>query len=313
MAVDATRERVSAELAGRTLADLVRRLAPGTSWNAARELCKRGKVRINGQVVADGAQRLNEGDEVELVPNAPRIREHVLDEAALLYVDADVVIVNKPANLMSVPFEDDDKNTLVDRLRFLLRRKTGFQGAELGVVQRLDKDTTGVMVFARNLSAKRELQQQFRVHSIERRYLAIVHGALTAEKRAETLLIADRGDGLRGSYGVFRRPKGAPPRDAQRAITYLSPKQALRGATLIECKLETGRQHQIRIHAAESGHPIVGERVYIRDYQGPQLPAARPMLHAAVLGFAHPRTGEPMRFEEPPPADFTTLLSQLAT
>jgi 23S rRNA pseudouridine1911/1915/1917 synthase len=303
---------VTAAEAGRTLADIVRRLQPGTSWNKARELCKRGKVRRNGVVESDAAQRVGEHDRVELVPHAPRRHEHVLDESALVHVDADVVVVNKPAGLLSVPFEDTDKNTLVDRLRFLLRRKTGFQGAELGVVQRLDKDTTGLLVFARNLASKRTLQQQFRVHSIERRYLAIVHGSLARPLDCDTVLLRDRGDGLRGSFGRFRRASGEPPRDAQRAITHLRPLRALRGATLIECTLQTGRQHQIRIHAAESGQPLVGERVYVRDYTGPVIEAPRPMLHATLLGFAHPRTGKALRFELPAPSDFMDTLAQLA-
>ncbi len=302
---------VSAAQAGRTLAHVVRELMTELSWNKARELCQRGKVRVNGELVRDAAQRLSEGDQVEVVPNAPRVREHVLDESAVLYFDAQVVVVNKPAGLISVPFNDGDKNTLVDRVRFFLRRKTGQQGADLGVVQRLDKDTTGVMVFTRSLTAKRHLQQQFRVHSIERRYVALVHGALGAEQRFETALIADRGDGLRGSYGHFRRPKGPVPPSAQRAITHLRPLEALRGATLVECRLETGRQHQIRIHLSESGHPLLGESVYIRDYQGPTLPAPRPMLHAQALGFVHPQSGETVRFSEPPPADFAAVLATL--
>lgn len=304
-------QTVSAELAGRTLADVVRRLVPGISWNAARELCKRGKVRVNDQLVTDAALRLAQGDLVSVVPEAPRLREHVLDERALLYVDAAIAVVNKPAGLLSVPFDEQDRNTLVDRLRFLLRRKTGFQGQELGVVQRLDKDTTGVLVFARNLASKRQLQTQFRAHTIERRYLAIVHGVLPAAIRCETVLLPDRGDGLRGSYGHFRRPKGPPPKTAQRAVTELLPLEALRGATLVACKLETGRQHQIRIHAAERGHPLVGEPVYVRDYEGTQLTAPRPMLHAAVLGFSHPQTGAPMRFEHDPPEDFQHVLAEL--
>jgi 23S rRNA pseudouridine1911/1915/1917 synthase len=166
-------------------------------------------------------------------------------------------------------------------------------------------------VFPRNLAAKRHLQQQFRVHSIERRYQAIIHGALAAPLDCDTMLIQDRGDGLRGSYGHFRRPKGPAPREAQRAITHFTPLETLRAATLVQCKLETGRQHQIRIHAAENGHPLVGEHVYVRDFAGVQLTAPRPMLHAAVLGFTHPRTEAPMRFELPPPADFEEMLASL--
>src|SRR6201999_3973552 len=108
-------------------------------------------------------------------------------EDALVYVDPHIAVVSKPAGLLSVPFDTGDKNTLVDRLRFLLRRKYG-QGAELGVVQRLDKDTTGLMVFARTLAAKRQLQQAFRVHAMERRYLALAHGVV-AEQHFDSQLL----------------------------------------------------------------------------------------------------------------------------
>jgi 23S rRNA pseudouridine1911/1915/1917 synthase len=146
---------------------------------------------------------------------------------------------------------------------------------------------------------------------VERRYLALVHGELKDARSIETHLIRDRGDGLRGSYGRFRRPRGPLPRDAQRASTHVRPLEPLRGATLVECRIETGRQHQIRIHLSELGHPVIGEAVYIRDYTGERIDAPRTMLHAAVLGFAHPSDGRPMRFEQPAPADFQALLAKL--
>jgi 23S rRNA pseudouridine1911/1915/1917 synthase len=179
------------------------------------------------------------------------------------------------------------------------------------VVQRIDKDTTGLLVFARTLAAKRNLQQQLRVHSIERRYLALVHGVLGEPATIDTRLVRDRGDGLRGSFGHFRKPRGPLPADAQRALTHVAPLEPLAGATLIECRLHTGRQHQIRIHASELGHPLVGERVYIRDYSGPRNDAPRPMLHAAVLGFDHPGHGRTVRFEQEPTEDFAMLLARL--
>ena len=196
-------------------------------------------------------------------------------------------------------------------MRAYLRRKRGAQGAELGVVQRLDKDTTGLLVFARTLAAKRHLQQQLRVHSIERRYLALVHGAVREPQTVDTQLVRDRGDGLRGSFGHFRKPRGPLPADAQRALTHVQPLEALAGATLVECRLHTGRQHQIRIHLSELGHPLVGESVYIRDYAGARIEAPRPMLHAAVLGFEHPGHGRTLRFEQAPPGDFAALLARL--
>jgi len=297
--------------AGRTLADIVRSHWPAAcSWNQAREACRRGKVRRNGQIETDAAVRLALGDRIHIDLQAPRLREHVLPQSALIYVDPHIAIVNKPPDLLSVPFETGDKNTLVDRLRALLRRLHGPNATELGVVHRLDKDTTGLMVFTRSLAAKRQLQQAFRVHAIERRYLAIAHGSVS-EQRFDTQLIRDRGDGLRGSIGVFRRATGPVPREAQRAITAVRPLETLRGATLVECQLSTGRQHQIRIHMSEAGYPLLGEQVYIRGYKDKLLHAPRIMLHAAVLGLTHPIHRKPMRFEQPAPEDFEEVVSDL--
>jgi 23S rRNA pseudouridine1911/1915/1917 synthase len=301
---------VGEDLAASTLAETVRHMLPGSSWNRARDLCKRGKVKRNGAVTSDAAVRVALGDRIEIDPHAKRLREHVLDESAIVHVDTDVVVVNKPAGVMSVPFDASDKNTLVDRVRFWLRRETGFRGAELGVVQRLDKDTTGLLVFARTLAAKRHLQQLLRRHDVERRYVALVHGELPAQ-RFDTYLLPDRGDGLRGSAGRFRRLRGALPASAQRAITEIAPREHFVVASLVECQLYTGRQHQIRIHLSEAGHPLIGERVYVRDYPGELLPAERPMLHAETLGFVHPRTGRMLRFTQAPPEDFELVLSRL--
>jgi 23S rRNA pseudouridine1911/1915/1917 synthase len=302
---------IGPDRAGCTLAELVRSAWPEPCpWSRAREVCKRGKVSRNGQVERDSAIRVEAGDVVDIDPHAQRVREHVLPDSAVVFCDPQIVVVNKPAGLITVPFDPGEKNTLVDRLRFWLRRKAGVQGAELGVVQRLDKDTTGLLVFARSLAAKRALQQQFRVHDIERRYLALAHGDVAAES-FDTVLVRDRGDGLRGSFGVFRRPRGTAPHDAQRAITQVRPIERLGTASLVECQLQTGRQHQIRIHLSERGHPLLGEPVYVRDFAGPLIAAPRPMLHAAVLGFAHPKNGAPMHFEEPPPEDFQNMLSAL--
>lgn len=166
------------------------------------------------------------------------------------------------------------------------------------------------MVFARNAGAHRHLAAQFKEHSVDRAYLAIVHGALEAA-RIETHLLPDRGDGLRGSFGHYRRARGQPPADARLAVTHVTPIELLRGATLAECRLETGRQHQIRIHLSERGHPIVGERVYIRDYGATPIDAERPMLHARLLAFTHPGTGRRVSFERDPPADFREMLARL--
>jgi len=293
-----------------TVAAIVREQT-GVAWSRARDLCTQGRVTVNGERCLDPALRVSPGAAVVVDERAPKLRTGALPESALVFFDRDVVVVDKPVGMLSIPYEPGDKDTLVDCTRTLLRRMggRGFR-SELGVVHRLDKETSGVMVFARTLQAKRILEAQFRAHDIERVYQAIAHGKVTA-KRIETHLILDRGDGLRGSYGHFRRPGGGIPPEAKRSITHVRPIAALAGATLVECRLETGRQHQIRIHLSELGHPLVGERVYIRDYAGPKIEAARPMLHARVLGFAHPRTGQRISFEREAPEDFRAMIESL--
>jgi 23S rRNA pseudouridine1911/1915/1917 synthase len=293
-----------------TVAAVVREQT-GVAWSRARALCTQGRVTVNGQRCLDPASRVPPGAVVVVDERAPKVLAGALPETAIVFWDRDVVVVDKPVGMLSIPYEPGDKDTLVDCTRILLRRMGGRNfRPELGVVQRLDKDTSGVMVFARTLEAKRLLDTQFRAHDIERVYHAIAHGVV-GPRRIETHLVLDRGDGLRGSYGHFRRGRGGIPPEAKRSVTHVGPIAALAGATLVECRLETGRQHQIRIHLSELGHPLVGERVYIRDYAGRKIEAARPMLHARVLGFVHPRTGRRMSFEREAPGDFRAMLESL--
>ena len=293
-----------------TVAAVVREQT-GLAWSRARDLCTEGRVTVNGERCLDSALRVPPGAVVIVDERAPKLRSGALPESAIAFFDRDVVVVDKPAGLLSVAYEPGDKDTLADCTRALLRRMGGRRfEPRVGVVHRLDKDTSGLMVFARTLDAKRILEIQFRAHDIERVYHAIAHGAVAAE-RVETHLITDRGDGIRGSYGHFRRPRGGIPPEAKRSVTHVRPIAALAGATLVECRLETGRQHQIRIHLSELGHPLVGERVYIRDYAGPKIESPRPMLHARVLGFVHPRTGQRMSFEREAPEDFRAMIEAL--
>ena len=293
-----------------TVAAVVREQT-GLAWSRARDLCTEGRVTVNGERCLDSALRVPPGAVVIVDERAPKLRSGALPESAIAFFDRDVVVVDKPAGLLSVAYEPGDKDTLADCTRALLRRMGGRRfEPRVGVVHRLDKDTSGLMVFARTLDAKRILEIQFRAHDIERVYHAIAHGAVAAE-RVETHLVTDRGDGIRGSWGHFRRPRGGIPPEAKRSVTHVRPIAALEGATLIECRLETGRQHQIRIHLSELGHPLVGERVYIRDYAGPKIESPRPMLHARVLGFVHPRTGQRMSFEREAPEDFQAMIEAL--
>ncbi len=295
-----------------TLAALVREQT-GTPWSRAKRLCEEGRVTVDGVCCLDPAMRVKPGAVVVVNEHGPKRRKGPLPGDAIVYADRDLVVIEKPAGMLSVADEAGNKDTLADHARTELRaRGERERDAPLGVVHRLDRDTSGLMVFARTSEAKRVLAAMFKAHDIERVYHAIAHGTVTAA-RVDTHLLLDRGDGLRGSHGHYRRAKGEPPFEARQAITHLRPIEALAGATLVECRLETGRQHQIRIHLSELGHPIVGERVYIRDYQGTRIESARPMLHARALAFAHPRTGAPLSFERDPPEDFEAMRRRLST
>jgi 23S rRNA pseudouridine1911/1915/1917 synthase len=279
----------------------LRALLGGESWGKVRRLIETGKVRLDGEVVREPTRPTRPGQTIQLTLSAPRQTESRLANDAIVYVDAQLVVVHKPSGISTVPY-DDERGTLDELVARQLTRREGTRRAELGVVHRLDKETSGLLVFSRTLAAKRELKNQFRFHTVRRRYWALVQGALSSTT-IRSQLVADRGDGLRGST--------ENPRLGQTAVTHVRKLEALRGATLVECQLETGRTHQIRIHLSEAGHPVLGERVYVRRYEGTQLPAPRVMLHAFELGFEHPVTRAPLRFESTMPDDMTLALSQL--
>jgi 23S rRNA pseudouridine1911/1915/1917 synthase len=327
-----------------TLAAIVRELMDNLPWSKARALVESGRVQVGGELRFNPAERLATGSVVVVNPTGRRRRAPVLEPERLVHVDRDLVVVRKPAGLVTVPFDAGERSrapvhedSLIERTRQALN-EYGHQQTEpspegdhdkperklpdrLLVVQRLDKDTTGLLVFARTRAGRKGLEAQFRAHTIERRYVALVHGRAEAAVH-ETFLVADRGDGLRGSWRGQN-----PPKTAKRAVTKVRVEKRLQGphgeATLISCRIETGRQHQIRIHLSEAGNPLIGETVYVRDFERGErgggtgriaprsIEAARPMLHAASLGFRHPVNDRPLRFEDPPPDDFRALLERL--
>lgn len=294
-----------------TLAAVVRERT-GATWSRAKKLCTDGRVMVNGERGLDPAMRVAPDAVVSVDEHGPRLEKGPLSKGAIVFHDRDLVVVDKPPGMLAVADEPGNKETLAEYARILLQRMGG-RGAEpgLGVVHRIDRDTSGLMVFARTADAKRKLAAQFRAHDIERIYHAIAHGVVRGTS-VESDLVMDRGDGLRGSHGHYRRARSDAPADAKRSVTHVRPIEALSGATLVECRLETGRQHQIRIHLSELGHPLVGERVYIRDYAGPRIDAPRTMLHARTLAFTHPRSGATMTFEREAPEDFQEALKSLS-
>jgi 23S rRNA pseudouridine1911/1915/1917 synthase len=312
---------------GQTVAAVVRALLGGVPWSRARTLCAEGRVLRQGAPATDSAERVRAGETLEVRTTGRRSRD---PEIHLRYVDPDLVVVEKPAGLVTVPYEPHERDTLVHRAHAALRRREGGRHLPpLRVVQRLDKDTSGVLVLARTRRAERGLGEQLRRHDVHRRYLGLAYGRVVGGTR-ETFLVADRGDGRRGSWRGHGRAQ--PPPTAKRAVTHVELREWFPGAelrwttttkgtappgiSLVACTLETGRQHQIRIHLGEQGTPLVGEKVYDRDYDGPRLQGlpdgdGRPMLHAAELGFLHPTRDVPLRFECDLPSDFADLLRRL--
>ncbi|AKT35900.1 RluA family pseudouridine synthase [Chondromyces crocatus] len=300
---------VPRELGGKPLDGAVRSLL-GVTWAEARRLVASGKIRVGEAVVTDARRLVGRGSTLSLRLRAPRpetTRRKQAEGELLVHVDAAVVVVNKPAGISTVPFGDEpsEEMTLDALVRDVLSHRDHIRGrAPLGVVHRLDKGTSGLLVFGRTVAAKQHLSQQLRQHTTHRRYLAIAHGVVRSGT-VKSYLVENRGDGLRGSASRGMR-------EGQVAVTHVEALEVLPGgATLVACRLETGRTHQIRIHLAERGNPIVGEQVYVRDYPGEKLLAPRPMLHAAELGFVHPSTGRAMRFDIPPPPDFVKVLERL--
>jgi 23S rRNA pseudouridine1911/1915/1917 synthase len=292
---------VTPEAAGKTVAAVVRDQA-GEPWSVVKKWVETGKVALDGETITTIDHRVRGGERVEVRMAAPRPRDPNR-EAELVFDDAHVVVIDKPAGVSSVPYDDRETGTAMDLIRGAWRRM-GKRAVEIPliVVHRIDKATSGLLMFAKSKRAELGLGAQLRDHSCERTYLCVANGALSP-RTIESYLVTDRGDGLRGSARHANQGK--------RAVTHVAVRERLRGATLCEIRLETGKTHQIRIHLAEAGHPLAGEQVYIRDFTAAGnelLPAPRLMLHAHTLGFAHPITGEPMRFSSPMPPEMATWI-----
>ncbi|MBM3602492.1 MAG: RluA family pseudouridine synthase [Alphaproteobacteria bacterium] len=324
---------VLAEQAGQRLDKWLSLRLPDQSrafWQRAVESGQVQRLSPHGwQVVTDTSRKLLAGDCYRLnLPAAPSpisTLTPIDDPLTVLFEDDYVLVLDKPAGLVTHPGAGSHSATLVQ----LLLAHTGGQlasvGAPLrpGIVHRLDKGTSGVMVVAKTDAAHHHLAKQFSVHSIERAYQAVVWGCPSPSRGTVTAAIG-RSDHNRQKMAVLNG-RGKP------AVTHYQLLQALQGgmAALVRCQLETGRTHQIRVHLTSLGHPLIGDSTYGGAFRHKKLPTTmsneaalalrtllqdfdRPALHAMQLGFVHPISGDLMRFESPPPADFVHLLETLA-
>jgi len=277
---------------GRRLDQVLAARVAGLSRRQARVLLDIGGVFVDGRRVKVASRPMHVGEEVVAVMGGALARatkktgraarsadEQQLPAFTVVFEDDDLVVVDKPAGLLTAPTPESDRNNLAD----LLKRRPG--ATPVFVVHRIDLETSGLVVFAKTADANRELSNRFRDHDMERAYLAVVAGAFPADVK------------------VIDRPVGG-----RRAVTHVEVRERFDDrATLVACRLETGRTHQIRLHMVEVGTPVIGDARYGRPF-APAPP--RMALHATRLGFVHPTTGAALAFESAWPADLQKWLTE---
>ena len=294
---------VPPERAGERLDVFAAQLAQITRSRAGA-LIREGRVFADGEAQAKPGFKLKPGMavRVEIPPAAPASVEAEDIELRIVYQDDDLAVVFKPSGMVVHPAAGNERGTLVNALLARLDNLSGI-GGEIrpGIVHRIDKDTSGLLLVAKNDFAHVALSQQIKAHSVQRAYRAIVIG------------------GFREDEGVVNGPIGRHPTDRKKmaivpggreAETHWTVLERLRGATLIEARLTTGRTHQIRVHMASIGHPVLGDPVY-GPKKSPYPVAGGQLLHAYCIGFTHPTTGRQMRFEADPEPRFTHWLEKL--
>ncbi|MFI5180492.1 MAG: RluA family pseudouridine synthase [Thermoanaerobaculia bacterium] len=287
---------------------IVRRLQeshPGVSASRLKRAVLEGQVTVDGTVVSDPGALVAETSRAVWNPHRA-VQRRADTKVTVLYEDEDAVAVIKPAGLLTHPTEAREKETLLSRVSLWAQRRFGRAAgrAYVSVVHRLDKETSGILVFARSRRGLVQLQAQLRAHAMDRRYVAVVEGNVTGDAGTfDQDLVEDRGDRRRG---VARAGE-----TGIRAVTEWRVLERFGIATLVEARLKTGRTHQIRVHFAGAGHPLVGDAVY-RDPRRPPFPVPFPRqaLHGGRLGWVSP-DGKKVSLEAEPPPDFRNLLRAL--
>ena len=277
---------------------------PDQSRSWLQKLIKKGAVRVNGKAVKASC-RLEAEDQIEIDLQEPEELPIPAEDIPLdiLYEDADLLIVNKPKGMVVHPAAGHRTGTLVNAVLYHCRGQlSGINGVlRPGIVHRIDRDTTGALVVCKNDRAHVHVAEQLKEHTITRRYVAVVAGVLREDEGTVDAPI--------GRHPADRKRMAAGVKNGKRAVTHYRVLRRMKGHTLIECRLETGRTHQIRVHMASIHHPILGDTVYGASKDPYQLEGQA--LHARVLGLVHPVTGAYIEVEAPVPEYMQALLEKL--
>ena len=313
--MDALEFEVPADQTGRRLDHFLVESAPHLTRSRIQSLIRSGDVLVNARPAVKVGETVRTHDRISLrePPRAPLRAEPEAIALEIVFEDADIIVVNKPAGLVTHPAVGHATGTLVNALLHHSATLSGGTGAERpGIVHRLDKDTSGLIVIAKNDAAHAALAAQFAGRTMEKRYLAIARGWPKAETGSIDAPIArHRHD--RKKMAVSADGRGRASLTTYRLLQRLKPGDVGLAASLLECRLQSGRTHQIRVHLKHLGHPILGDSLYGGPVSDVTPRPERQMLHAWVLAFTHPRTGEALRFVAPPPADFLAYLDHVPT
>jgi 23S rRNA pseudouridine1911/1915/1917 synthase len=285
---------------------LVDVFAEDVSRAQIQQWIRQGHVTINSKPTKPN-YRMSAGDEVSIQIPEPEIAEVAPEPIPLeiIYEDADVVVINKPRGMVVHPAAGHPNGTLVNALMYHCTDLSGINGVlRPGIVHRIDKDTSGLLVVAKNDLAHTSLSAQLKEHSVTRRYVAVAHGIMEHDQGTIDAPI--------GRDMTDRKIFTVTDRGAKHAVTHFVVRERFQGYTVLELLLETGRTHQIRVHLKFIGFPLVGDPVYGRS-KGRVMNLPGQALHAQILGFTHPRTGERLTFEALIPTEMQVLIDELRT
>ncbi|MGB5810936.1 MAG: RluA family pseudouridine synthase [Polyangiales bacterium] len=294
--------------AGERLDRILAARCPKFSRSVLQRWIDQGRVEQAGKVVSRKTKAVA-GAEVTIDP-APPEQPNTEPQAIpldIVFEDEDLLVVDKAPGMVVHPAPGHPDGTLVTAVVYHTQVHGGPDPARPGIVHRLDKDTSGIMVVAKSPLAHERLVERFQQHALERAYLAITLGHPPPQAKFDT---------WHGRHPGNRKKFTSKTDRGRRAVTHLETLERLRGASLVRCRLETGRTHQIRVHLSDHGFPLLGDPLYGKSIADPALRAlsqdlGRQALHATLLAFAHPISNEPLRFESEPPEDFKRVLAAL--